>query len=439
MGGKGETELRTDVTCPFCGLACDDLVVDAGGENLRVTKNGCPRGIDAFARPAGNAGPTADGKPVTPDEAVARAAGILAAARFPVFAGLGTDVAGVRAVMDMADRTGGVVDHMGSAPLFRNLRTVQDDGWLATTLSEVRNRVDLLVVIGPGVPTLFPRFFERCIWPGDTLFGGVVKDRQVVFIGPGPDDIAAAMASAVKKAKQPVSIPCETEDLPAVAGALRALLNGRPVNEDTIGGAPVAALDDLAQRMKAAGYGVITWAAASFNEQGGDLTVAVISDMLRDLNKSGRFNGLPLAGMDNGIGANQVCTWQSGFPLRTSFARGYPEHDAYHFDAARLVDSGEADALVWISSFRDDPIPYARDLPTIALGLPGTRFNREPEVFIPVATPGLDHAGQIFRTDGVVALPVHGLRDTDLPSVADAIARIGDALAATRKRGGANA
>ena len=39
------------------------------------------------------------------------------------------------------------------------------------------------------------------------------------------------------------------------------------------------------------------------------------------------------------------------------------------------------------------------------------RFERQPEVHIPVGTPGIDHAGEIFRTDGVVALPLAALRD----------------------------
>jgi formylmethanofuran dehydrogenase subunit B len=52
----------------------------------------------------------------------------------------------------------------------------------------------------------------------------------------------------------------------------------------------------------------------------------------------------------------------------------------------------------------------------------------EPAVFIPVGTPGLDHAGHLFRTDRVVALPLAGLRTSRLPSVAQAIEAIEGAL-----------
>lgn len=51
-------------------------------------------------------------------------------------------------------------------------------------------------------------------------------------------------------------------------------------------------------------------------------------------------------------------------------------------------------------------------------------LKKEPAVFIPVGTPGVDHAGHLFRTDRVVAIPLRQLRQSSLPSVADAIGAI---------------
>jgi formylmethanofuran dehydrogenase subunit B len=49
-------------------------------------------------------------------------------------------------------------------------------------------------------------------------------------------------------------------------------------------------------------------------------------------------------------------------------------------------------------------------------------------VYVPVGTPGLDHAGHLFRGDRVVALPLRQLRPSSLPSAAEAIAAIQTAL-----------
>jgi hypothetical protein len=46
----------------------------------------------------------------------------------------------------------------------------------------------------------------------------------------------------------------------------------------------------------------------------------------------------------------------------------------------------------------------------------------------PVATPGVDHAGQLVRLDGVVSLPLRRLRDAGLPGVAEVLGAIGQGL-----------
>jgi formylmethanofuran dehydrogenase subunit B len=55
-------------------------------------------------------------------------------------------------------------------------------------------------------------------------------------------------------------------------------------------------------------------------------------------------------------------------------------------------------------------------------------FTREPDVFIPVATPGVDATGHCYRADKVVALPLRKLRDSTLPSAAHALDAIRAAL-----------
>ena len=132
---------------------------------------------------------------------------------------------------------------------------------------------------------------------------------------------------------------------------------------------------------------------------------------------------LPLGGSDNLLGANQACLWQTGYPLRTGFGGGSPSQDPHRHDARRLIDSGEADALVWISAFRPLPAPRRDGLPTIAL----TATADATDVVIPVGTPGIDHEGQVFRSDGLVAIGLAALRDGP-PSVAEIIGRIDHAL-----------
>ncbi len=223
-------------------------------------------------------------------------------------------------------------------------------------------------------------------------------------------------------------VPCEIPRLSEAFGVLRALLARRHLQAREAAGVPLAVWQQLAERLRAARYGVITWAAADLDFPHAELAVQAICELVKDLNRETRVTVLPLGGSDGDLTADSVQLWQTGFGSRTSYSRGYPEYDPYHLSAARLLESGEADVLVWVSSFDEARTPPTTAVPTVVLGRSGMAFAQQPSVFIPVGTPGLDHAGHLFRTDRVVALPLRRLRESALPSVAQAVAAIEGAL-----------
>jgi formylmethanofuran dehydrogenase subunit B len=185
----------------------------------------------------------------------------------------------------------------------------------------------------------------------------------------------------------------------------------------------------LADKLKAANYGVITWAAGALSFRQAELTVQTLSEMIKDVNNQNtRCSGLPLAGKEGDQTANQVCGWTTGYPARTRFSRGYPEYDPYLNDTQFLLANDEADALVWVQAFNVKSAPPVTHLPTIVIGRSGMVFEKEPDVFFPVGTPGIDHAGHAYRMDNVVAIRLKKLRDSGLPSTAQVLKAIEQAL-----------
>src|SRR5689334_14193721 len=126
------------ITCPFCGLVCDDF----GAEGGIVDTSGCAKGAAGFARATGVAPHEVDGVPATLAEAAAAAADLLRQARLPVIAGLSADLAGIRALIALADRVGAIIDHGRSAVVLRNLAVIQATGGVTASFSEVANRAD---------------------------------------------------------------------------------------------------------------------------------------------------------------------------------------------------------------------------------------------------------------------------------------------------------
>jgi formylmethanofuran dehydrogenase subunit B len=405
-------------------MACDDLEIGPSGNKLKVLRNGCPKAVAGFERPLEEPSPQIDGKDVPLAEAVALAAKLIKESQLPIFGGLGTDVEGMRAVMTLAERAGGVVDHALSKDQYRNLRVLQSSGWLTTTLTEARNRADLFVIAGTDAHQIHPRFFERIVCNEASMFSDAPPKRTVIFLGEGLDQSAAKG----KRIGEVLTLPCKPDQIAEILDAMRAMAKGASVSAENIGGLPRAAVEDLLARCKAATYGVMVWAPSAFDFPNADLTVQAICEFIKELNITSRFAGLSLGGGEGAMSASAVCAWQSGFPLRVSFASGKPDYDSERYDASRLLASKEADLLLWLASFTPDLSPPDTDVPMIVLGVPGLKLKGTPKVYIPVGTPGIDHTGYIIRVDSVVSLPLRKLRQSNLPRTSDVLASIEAAL-----------
>jgi formylmethanofuran dehydrogenase subunit B len=406
---------REHVPCPFCGLRCDDLRVGMDGAAVTVLANGCERSRTQFGLPLGpDAGCRVDGSAASLDQALARGAAILSAALQPLLLAGGADVQAVRALLELADRIGAVVDHINGDAMMRNLHVLQDTGWVTTTLSEVRNRADLLILVGGDIVSRFPRFFERCVDNASTLFAPARERPEVIFLGVPPPPGVSGQHVAVTP-----------ERLAELFASLRALQAGARLDAQQVAGLPVTELAALLARMRRARYGVIAWAAADLTMPHAELTLQSLCELVKALNQSGRFVGLPLAGNDGDVTAYQVITWQTGLPLRTRFARGGPQFDPYRFGAARLLQSAEVDALLYVAALDATRHPPPAACPTIVLGRAGMAPPPGCAVFIPIGTPGVDHAGHLYRGDTVVAVRMHKLVERGLPSAREALEQLG--------------
>lgn len=422
-GERAQNQTYENVACPFCGILCDDLTIERTGDSLRVQSTRCERAVAGFERSVAAGKPQVGGKDVDLETAIQAAADVIRAAKLPLYGGLGSDVDGIRAVMSMADRTRGVVDHALSEGQFRNFRVLQTGGWFMTTLTEARNRADLFVIIGSDVQKLHPRFFERVVCPPQTMFAEDAPTRDIVFIGQGLDT-SGAQGPRIGSV---TTLPCPTDQIGVVMSALRAVLNGSPV-ADPVAGIAVADLVALADRIRKASYGVFLWAPPSLSFPNADLTVQLVAELVKDLNKTSRYACLSLGGNEGAVSAGAVCAWQSGYPLRVSYASGKPLFDPERFAIAKLLERKQGDALVWLASFTPDLGPPATDVPLVLLGTPGVKTSSVPAVFIPVGTPGVDHAGRMVRVDNVVSLPMKNLARSALPRAADILAAVEAAL-----------
>jgi formylmethanofuran dehydrogenase subunit B len=253
------------------------------------------------------------------------------------------------------------------------------------------------------------------------MFGQDTSTRELIVIGrdakpPNTPDDAHITA-----------IACPTDRLGDIAMTLRLLLRGRPLQAEDVAGIPITQLGDIVTRLADAHYGVIAWAASELDFPHAELAVQAFCGLVKELNTTTRCSGLPLGGNDGDYTFSQVATWQAGFATRISLANGCPQFDPIQYNWERLLESDEADLLLWISAFDTGRTPPSYT-PSIVLGRAGMQCEAEPDVFIPVATPGIDHAGHLYRCDSAVAIPLRSLRDSHLPEVSRVLHAITDGL-----------
>ncbi|MGY6273908.1 formylmethanofuran dehydrogenase subunit B [Methylomonas sp. MgM2] len=415
----------TEVPSPFCGIGTDDLLIQVDGTKLKVASNGCAVNTPAFEQAVGDTSPRIAGRAVDFPAAVSKAAELMRDTRQPVIGGCATDVNGMRALLALADKTGAVVDSSAFNNARRNLLALQDAGWMNTTLAELKNRCDLLVIVGTDLEAFAPRFFERYLWNEEAMFLENTAQREVIYLGKAPSGEASTSPSGQKAAV----LSCTDADLPDVLAVLSALVKNQALQADSVGGIATSELKAVADKLRSAKYSVIVWGAAALAYDHAELTVQAICNIVKDLNmQDTRCSGFPLGGKEGDQTANQVCGWTTGYPARVNFANGYPVYDPFLFDSQAMIGNGETDALLWVNAFNSGGVPPQSDVPTIVVGRSGMTFEKEPDVFIPVGTPGIDHPGHAYRLDNVVAIRLKKLRDSGLPSTAEVLHAIEQAL-----------
>jgi formylmethanofuran dehydrogenase subunit B len=362
------------------------------------------------------------GRPATLDTAVAEAAKLLGASRHPLIAGLGTDVAGARATIALAKRTGAVVDHLHSDAALREFEVMRSGGVMLTTPSEVRVRADTLLMVGAGLKAAWPELTQHTLAAVRQSRPDAATKRRIFWLCPGRDSTKLVFGETTAQI-----IGKEPRELPTLLATLRARVAARPHGRTSVSS---RRLEELSNSLKAARFGVAIWSSAALDA----LTVEMLCGLVSDLNASTRFSGLPLGPADNASGVMQTCGWMTGFPVRTGFGRGFPEHDPWLFDSRRLVHGGEVDCLVWISAYREETPDWREQPPTIALTAAGAAFRAPPRVHIEVGRPGIDHAAvqHLALADALAA--VEAKEPTDRISVAEAITRIASALPGSGER-----
>lgn len=342
-----------------------------------------------------------DGEAVSTERAISAAVELLNAARLPIVTGLQTDMAGIKAAIRLAIGVGGVVDHSQSADIYPMIETLRDAGMMLGAPSEMRRRADRVLIVGADAFAASPDLPGYLFSEGPDLGARTRGEiRRAIWLG-GPK-----VAPGLPNALSVETVPCATADLVDALAMLRAAIAGRRFGEGPV---PAETAGSLAGLLKGAGFGCAIFSPRTL----GAIGVEMLSGLVADLNAETRFTCLPVFAAGQAYAAAQAATWMTGTPLRTSFARGVPEHDPELFEAGRLATSREADCAVFVSGLVDVPVAepgWSDALPLIAVTKHASGWKRPPKVGFEIAEAGAGEDTILFDERYGSFVPVEGKR-----------------------------
>lgn len=407
------------VTCPHCGLLCDDLSVDVHDLSVQLKTTNHPvckqayddASMDRNALPS----PLVNGNPTSLQESLVTAANLLKKSRQPLISGMITDVQACRNAIALTEMVGGVIDHANGSRMRISSAIMQRMGEIKTTLSEVRNRADCIVIFGANVLNKFPRLYDRILSPAQSLGSGKTKKKKIIIL-----DLAKDVTSLHTNDNDVSHMYLDVPSLDSLVHKLVYVFN-KPVNTFVEIDETTQALLDLHQSILKSQYTTFIWSVAEFKLETAEHTIQAITQCIKKLMTNIRCVALPLGGSKAEITASQVSTWQTGVPLPVAFMSGAPVHDPNLFDGMKMLENNEADTLVWIATYSSKDTPPKADIPTIVIGHPNMHCESSTNVFIPTGIPGIDHRGLACRTDGIATLPLKSIRNSELTAACEVI------------------
>ena len=408
------TKLSCKIVCPFCSLLCDDVDVSLGKNKFRVNNKGislCKKKIEFFNNDK-NSKLTSlvKNKTTSLSKAISKTKDILKKSGDITIINHGIDMAGVRSILRLASHYDCTIDHVNSKYLYNNIGIVQRTGYMATSLTEVKNRADTIIFFGNNIFKKSPRLIEK-ISDNKKGLGFFKGKRKIILIGNFTNDTV----KKIEEIGSVINYKLDIEKIPEILNQLSSKDNYLKNNSNK-------SFQKIHKIVNESNYLVASWSASDFSKSlDSERIINSISDFVLKRNIDHRAACFPIAGNLGDSTSSQVCTWITGFPSRIKSQGNTFIHDRYLCDSELIQNNKTTDTVIHLSTLSKDKIHLNKSIKNIFIGHPESRLSEVPDIFIPVGIPGIDYEGIMFRTDNVVSLPLKKIREINLPTINDIV------------------
>jgi formylmethanofuran dehydrogenase subunit B len=406
------------VTCPGCSLLCEDIELVLKTGAISQAKNLCRKGYGHFqAMFTERTEPTLDGRKVSMDEAIGKAAEILKGAKHPLLYGWSNSTLEAQKVgIELAKKLNATIDDTSSFCQGILMERVLKGKVPTCTLDDVRNFADTSVFWGADPSNSHPRILSRfAYYPrGEKRQKSYEEERSCIAV----DVRKSATAKLCPNYYFRVPPGGDAEFI----GALMAVLEGKiPKYGDK------KRMIELGTVLRKTEYGVIFPGLGliySLQEK-----MDLLEALVAKLNEITTFKVVPMVGHYNMRGFNQLLLDETGFINRVAFQDGKASHGP---ENSVIEASKSCDAALVIGSDPLSALPFKTaqrlaKVPLIAIDPRRSLTTDAAKVVIPSAMYGLEAGGSAIRMDGV-KIEFEAMMKSDLMSDEQILARIKEAI-----------
>jgi formylmethanofuran dehydrogenase subunit B len=319
-------------------------------------------------------------------------------AKYPLLYGWSqTSCEAISKGIELTELVGGIIDNTTTSCHGPTILGVQDAGEATSTLGEIRHSADLIIYWGCNPVHSHPRHTNRFTIFSQGRFRKNRKERKLIVVDVRQTDTA-------KLADRFIQVQPNGDY--ELLTALRTAINGEQIEQDTIAGVPVETVEEIADMLMECEFGALFFGLGLTMTMGKHRNAEAALGLVRDLNYVTKFVIVPMRGWFNVAGANEVTTWQTGYPYAVDLTQGYPRYGPGDTSAIDAITRGEVDAALVVASdpvshFPREAAKHLLKIPIIALEPKMTPTSEAAEVVIPSAILGVEAAGTIYRIDGV--------------------------------------
>ncbi len=422
----------TDVVCPFCGCLCDDLVIEVDNNEIKTVRNACRLGASKFLKHKKNRKKkpiikeNGEKKEVDFDYAIDKAVKLLKnSTRCLLYGFSSTSNEAIEYGVKIAELLRGYIDNTSTVCHGPSVVSYQTVGYPSCTLGDVKNRADLIIYWGCNPLNAHPRHLSRyTLYPRGLFTERGFLDRKLIVIDVRETDTAKIATKFLR---------IEPNKDYELVSAMRSILNGLDIQQDTIAGIKRDEIYEIVDMMKSCRYGVLFFGMGLTQTYGRDRTIDNAISLVIDLNRYTKFSIMMMRGHYNVTGSNQVFAWLSGFPYAVDFTRGYPRYNPGETSAVDVLSNKEVDSALIIaadpvSNFPKEAIRHLLSIPYINVDPFYNLSSKYAKIYIPTKIVGVEVEGTAYRMDNIPIRLRKVIENEDLPSDEEVLKEIYERL-----------